>query len=141
NQFKTPEDYYQNIELSVSNINKKVNSGWYEFKANKGIVEKYQSRDLNNLEINFYWWGIEVKMYDKETVHDLANILTILTYPSAAISIFASIASGGLGIFLTFAPIKLGWIAHNISITAEEKGNCKLKTFHWGTWETSGVYE
>ncbi|MBU0279357.1 hypothetical protein [Gemella sp. zg-1178] len=96
NQFKTPEEYYQNIELSVSNINKKVNSAWYKFNATNGITEKYQSRSGGGFEVYYYWWGSQVYIHNQWELNNFKREIEDYIYRIETIGYFIYIPSLGL---------------------------------------------
>jgi hypothetical protein len=61
NKFNTPEECYNNIELSVNKLNKKVKSGWYKFNKDKSISQKYQDKYTYSSGLEEYeqWWGYQ----------------------------------------------------------------------------------
>ncbi|MBU0279356.1 hypothetical protein, partial [Gemella sp. zg-1178] len=144
NQFKTPEDYYQNIELSVSNINKKVNSGWYEFKANKGIVEKYQSREwINGYERYEQWWGFQYYARGtagEQLARDFEDAGEKRLWGSGALGAVAAFSGGSgiviLGIFTTITSSNFYSMANKVRRYISDYGSVKVSVYAAGGYYT-----
>lgn len=99
--FGSHEEFYSSIELAVTSINNKINTGYYKFNNQKGITEKYQSRIGGSYYNNTYWWGEEYLVYNAsqkaELSRDLAIAASIIGTAGAMTSGF-SIIAGGLGL-------------------------------------------
>lgn len=78
NKFDTPEDYYNDIESSIIQMNKKLNSGWYKLNIDKSISQRFQSRYMHNgYEKYDQWYGIQIYIHDKQGLENFINEMII----------------------------------------------------------------
>ena len=132
NKYKTPDEYYNNIELSITNLNNKVNSGYYKFN-NKGVTEKYKSGAGGSYYSNSYWWGEEYLTYNSRQKTELARDLSLAATAMTAGGIltgWAPVIAAGFGLSAT------SYYAMSTRVGAFWSDRLKLKIFRTGLYHT-----
>ncbi|MDU3831585.1 hypothetical protein [Gemella haemolysans] len=125
-KLNTPEEYLNSIELSISNINEKVSSGWYEFDNQKGIKEKYQSRSAQRYEIYEQWWGFQMYAHYQYQVDDLTDDLETAAYAIGAAGGISAFFTGPVGAALGLVGLNYGWMKVKVERTFRDYGSVKL---------------
>ncbi len=132
NKYKTPDEYYNDIELSITNLNNKVNSGYYKFN-NKGITEKYKSRIGGSYYNNSYWWGDEYLTYNSSQKAELSRDLSIsgsVMAGGGSLTYWVPIIAAGFGISAT------SYYIMSARVGAFWSDRLKLKIFRTGLYHT-----
>ena len=126
-----------NIELSVNQINEKLNSGLYKINEKKGISQKYQERSGSSYESYSYWWGSQYYMKNQTQVDDLNDDISTMQY----LLLLGTPASALLGPFATAAVAGFGgqfeYMKNRVSRTFRLNGSCKLTLYFGGVYFTT----
>lgn len=129
NNFKTPEEYFNNIELSITNINQKVSSGWYKFNNQKGIKEKYQTKAGGGFEAYYYWWGSQVYIHNQWELNNFKREIEDYIYRLETLNIWTAIPTLGISFFVGKAHAnELKRMLTLVDRTYQDYGSVKITT-------------
>lgn len=142
--YNTPIEYYNNIENSISEMNNKLSSGYYKLTNDKGIIEKYQSREIvNGYERYSKWWGYQYYARGSagerlaSDFEDAAEKRGWGTVALGGVALF----SGGvgipiLGIFTAFSSTQFSSIAIKVRRYISYYGSVKVSVYVTGAYYT-----
>lgn len=142
--YKSPEEYLSNIEVAITAMNEKVASGWYKFDKEKGMIQKYQSREwINGYERYEKWWGFQYYARGaagEQLARDFEDAAEKRAWGAGALGT-VGVFSGGIGIpllviFTGFTTTQFYSIETKVRRHISSYGTVKVSVYVSGSYYT-----
>jgi hypothetical protein len=135
NQFKSKEEFYNNIESTIKDMNKKVKSGYYNLQNNKGIVNTYELLgNRGGYETYNYWWGAQFYAKSSYGAENLARDCEDNAYVSGGSSIVIGYFVAPVGALVALAALNFGYMATKVRRCFNDYGSVKLTLYAYGAY-------
>lgn len=134
---KTKEDFINEINKNINNLNTELSTGQYKLTEDKAIIPLFQERSGSMTTYN-YWWGRETRLHNRYQINLAVNVLRDVSKGSAFLGIL-SYACAPLAATLGAGSWYASHMADKISAWYSY-GNCKLKVYWAGYFTTDRLW-